>query len=350
MSRSAGPVRLSLMFLLPFLIALIIFLFLLITWEKEKIDEDQLSELKETARALFEQIMITRIWNAQHGGVYVEVTPDTPPNPYLDIPDRDIVSVAGKKYTKINPAYMTRQLSEIANQRHGYKFHIVSLKPVNPYNVPDEWERNTLKTFERGISSESVTVFRGYDGSRVFKYLVPLRIEEPCLKCHSKHGYSYGDIKGGIDISIPMEKSDLIHSMKLRRTVISLLIVGAVSIVFVTAITLYLSRRLSLEIERNIEREKLAAIVELAGATAHEMRQPMTVVYNLVALLREKFKDNEPVTKEEMDIFDDQCERMNNIIQKMLNITSYKTKDYIKGKKIIDLDESSMTEDPDEKA
>ncbi len=173
MSRSAGPVRLSLMFLLPFLIALIIFLFLLITWEKEKIDEDQLSELKETARAFFEQIMITRIWNAQHGGVYVEVTPDTPPNPYLDIPDRDIVSVAGKKYTKINPAYMTRQLSEIANQRHGYKFHIVSLKPVNPYNVPDEWERNTLKTFERGISSESVTVFRGYDGSRVFKYLVP---------------------------------------------------------------------------------------------------------------------------------------------------------------------------------
>ncbi len=349
-SRSAGPVRVTLMFLLPFLFALTIFLSLLIAWEKKKMDEDQLSELKETARAFFEQIMITRIWNAQHGGVYVEVSAETPPNPYLEVPDRDIVSVNGKRYTKINPAYMTRQLSEIANQRHGYKFHIVSIRPVNPYNMPDGWEKNVLEEFEKGKSAEAATVFKEYDGSRFFRYLVPLKIEEPCLRCHAKHGYGYGDIKGGIGISIPMEKSDIIYSMKLRRMVISLLIIGSVSILFVAAITLYLSRRLSHEIEKNIEREKLAAIVELAGATAHEMRQPITVVHNLISLIDDKFKHNESITEDEIDIITNQCARMNNIIKKMLNITSYRTKDYIKGKKIIDLDESSMTEDPDEKA
>jgi hypothetical protein len=48
--------------------------------------------LTEVAKGFYEQILITRMWNARHGGVYVEITPATLPNPYLDVPDRDIVS------------------------------------------------------------------------------------------------------------------------------------------------------------------------------------------------------------------------------------------------------------------
>ncbi len=341
--KPESPFRLALTFLVPFVIILSILFFSLILWGQKESVKEQAHKLKETAGAFFDQVMVTRLWNAQHGGVYVEISPETPPNPYLEDPRRDIVSVDGRRYTKINPAYMTRQLSEITMQRQGYKFRIISLKPVNPYNIPDEWERNALKEFEKGAIVETAGISE-QDGSRVFKYIAPLKIEEPCLKCHAKHGYSYGDIKGGISISIPMERYDYIRSINLRKNVISLLAVAAVSTIFVAGITFIVSKRLSSAIERDIERKKLAAIIELAGATAHEMRQPMTVVHNLICLFKEKFERREPITEEEMNIINNQCDRMNNIIRKMLNITDYKTKDYVKGKKIIDLDESSKTE------
>lgn len=345
-NKPKSPCRLTVTFLVPFVIILSILFFSLVLWVQSERRKEQINELKETAGAFFDQIMVARLWNAQHGGVYVEISPDTPPNPYLEDPRRDIISVDGRRYTKINPAYMTRQLSEITMKRQGYKFRIISLRPVNPYNIPDEWERNALKEFEKGAILETAAISE-QDGSRVFKYIAPLKIEEPCLKCHAKHGYSYGDIKGGISISIPMERYDYIRSAELRKTIISLLAIGLLSIVFVAAITVIVSKRLSSAIEKDIEREKLAAIIELAGATAHEMRQPMTIVHNLIGLFKEKFEHQEPLTEEEMGIITNQCERMNNIIRKMLTITDYKTKDYIKGKKIIDLDESSSTENPD---
>ena len=56
----------------------------------------------ESARALFKQIVIDRSWNAGHGGVYVPVTEDTQPNPYLEGPLRDITTLEGLTLTKIN--------------------------------------------------------------------------------------------------------------------------------------------------------------------------------------------------------------------------------------------------------
>ncbi len=340
--KSASPFRLTLFFLIPSLIALTAIFLSLIAWESKKIGEDEISELKEVSRAFFEQIMVSRTWNAGHGGVYVEVTPDTPPNPYLgNDPHRDMVSTDGRRYTKINPAYMTRQLSEIANKTHGYKFHIVSLTPINLYNAPDAWEKNALEEFEKGKAAEAVTVYKERDGKRAFKYIAPIKIEDPCLKCHAGKGFRHGAIRGGVSIIIPMVQYDRIQSMKIRRTVISILAVGAVSFLFIAAITIYLSGRLSREIEKNIEQKKLAAAVELAGATAHELRQPMTVIQNLVTLFSEKLKNREPLAEEEMNIIVDQTKKMNDVIKKMLNITSYKTKDYLRGKKIVDIDGSS---------
>ena len=43
----------------------------------------------EGARNMFRMVVLTRNWNASHGGVYVPVTPKTQPNPYLQHPRRD---------------------------------------------------------------------------------------------------------------------------------------------------------------------------------------------------------------------------------------------------------------------
>ena len=76
------------------------------------------------ARTMFEHTVLTRRWNAQHGGVYVLVTAGTQPNPYLKVPERDVVTTKGTPLTKINPAYMTHQVSELARETEGVQFHI----------------------------------------------------------------------------------------------------------------------------------------------------------------------------------------------------------------------------------
>lgn len=59
-----------------------------------------------------EKDMLYRRWNTMHGGVYAEVTDETPPNPYLEgvVSERDIKTPSGRELTLINPAYMMRQL------------------------------------------------------------------------------------------------------------------------------------------------------------------------------------------------------------------------------------------------
>jgi len=155
----------------------------------------------QTARAFFNQIVIDREWNARHGGVYVPVTPETQPNSYLIDPLRDIESKQGMKLTKINPAFMTRQIAEIAARQHGVRFHITSLKPIRPGNKPADWESDWLKDFEKGVREQG-GFFK--DGTNVsFRYMAPLVTNTSCLKCHAEQGYKKGDIRGGISVVLP---------------------------------------------------------------------------------------------------------------------------------------------------
>lgn len=167
------------------------------------------AELQNRARAHFENIVLTRRWNAGYGGIFVEKKPGVESNPYLENPD--ITTVDGKVYTKKNPALMTREISEIAEKSDtAYRFHITSLTPLNPHNQPDEFERESLKKFETGARE---TIMRVLEGDRTFyRYMAPLVTEESCLQCHGKQGYRVGDIRGGI--SVQFDISDIEKSEK----------------------------------------------------------------------------------------------------------------------------------------
>ncbi|MEI6705409.1 MAG: DUF3365 domain-containing protein, partial [Deltaproteobacteria bacterium] len=104
------------------------------------------------AQASFENDLIFRKWAAKHGGVYVPETAATPANPYLaHIPERDITTPSGKRLTLINPAYVTRQIFELAReQANAPQGHITSLNPIRPANAPDPWEVKALNALEKG--------------------------------------------------------------------------------------------------------------------------------------------------------------------------------------------------------
>jgi PAS domain S-box-containing protein len=88
--------------------------------------------------------------------------------------------------------------------------------------------------------------------------------------------------------------------------------------------------------QEKMHREKLQGVLEMAGATCHEMNQPLQ---NIFFMLDELLEEN-PESDTAQNIYK-QVERIKNITIKLENITIYETKDYIQGGKIIDIDKAS---------
>lgn len=74
----------------------------------------------------------------------------------------------------------------------------------------------------------------------------------------------------------------------------------------------------------------------MAGATCHELNQPLQIAFALIDGLMEKNTKNENIQKLEKQLYS-----MKHITENVSKITSYKTKDYISGQKIIDIEEAS---------
>jgi hypothetical protein len=343
---SRSPIKISLIFALPVIVVLIVLLLSLAYFDDKSHHQHLVQQLKETARAYFTQVLVTRRWNAEHGGVYVAVSERTQPNPYLaDDPDRDIVTVDGKKYTKLNPSYMTREMSEFAEKMGIYKFNLTSLMLINPKNAPDEWERKALISFEEG-TLEAYEIM-DMNGKEYFRYMAPLFVNKPCLKCHAKHGYELGDIKGGISVSIPADTQRSFHVALKSQNRKGLIIIGLFSSTVIFGIIWAFSRRLNRTIETELEAGKLKSAVQLAGAAAHELRQPMTIISGCSELLKDKIQEGEDV-RLETEIIISQCKRMDDIIVRMLNITQYRVKHYDDDTKIFDLQYQEPNQDEHE--
>lgn len=144
-----------------------------------------------------------RRWGTAHGGVYVPPTEQTPPNPYLDVPRRDVVTTDGQQLTLMNPAYMVREMQQRFSGEFGVKGHITSLVLTNPDNAPDAWEAEALRAFARG-ETEEVSAVAELDGKPHMRVIRVMRTEAGCLKCHGKLGYKIGDVRGGISASVDL--------------------------------------------------------------------------------------------------------------------------------------------------
>jgi diguanylate cyclase (GGDEF)-like protein len=172
-------------------------------WNIVQLKQSILSVARTSAKISYGKDILYRRWVSKQGGVYVPVSDMTPPNPYLKVPNRDVKTTNGLSLTLVNPAYMTRQVNELAAEMHDFQGHITSLNPIRPENRPDPWESEALKTFERG--TKEIGSIEMTSGKEYFRFMRPFVTEKACLKCHAAQGYKEGDIRGGISVSIPME-------------------------------------------------------------------------------------------------------------------------------------------------
>jgi len=197
----------------------------------DKLEQLYKQKTLQEAIAHFDNILVTRSWNAMYGGVFVKLKPGLKPNPYLE--NNSLKDEQGNILVKINPAWMTRQISALSNQKSHYHYKITSLKPVNPSNKADQFETEALNYFESHKNKKYYYRFSKNKAS--FDFMGALKTETECLVCHEKNGYKIGDIRGGIRVSIPthllQKEIQFIHQQGWRNRFY--IILSAIIILFV---------------------------------------------------------------------------------------------------------------------
>jgi hypothetical protein len=133
------------------------------------------------------------------------------------------------------PAQAVRVCAEVApsiaatHSHDGIQVRRVSLKLRNPANAPDAYEARKLNELallgEQGDMPEEIVAVVNEDGRPRLRYLRPISVMSPCLKCHGDRvkmdpeaadlirqrypddqatGYSVGDLRGAISVSVDL--------------------------------------------------------------------------------------------------------------------------------------------------
>ena len=143
------------------------------------------------------------------------------------------------------PAIAGNEIGKKFYNATGYRLKQVSSQYGDPENRPDKFEEKALAEFEH---DKSISEYRGVDeinSKKVLRYLIPLHVEEACLKCHSAKetmpgfmqgdyadnkavDYTFGNMRGAISVAVPIDRAEA----EIKGNLVHMTIVTTVGMVF----------------------------------------------------------------------------------------------------------------------
>ncbi len=239
-------------------------------------------QLLTQAQNLYTFVLDTRNWNAKHGGVYVRESDYGVPNKWLPEESRSIAMVDGTRFVLVNPAYMSRQLSE-DNNLPGAHFKITSVEPLRPENKADVWETNAFAINAKGQSE--VYSYETVSQGTYFRYLKPLYAQKSCLYCHKES--TEGNVLGGISISLNAQ--DIMQNVQKQNNNL-LLVYGFLAFAGTSSIGGFNFLRRRKE-QLKIDREKMKEC--FVANMSHDMRTPLSGILGMSHLLQQEMDLNQ---------------------------------------------------------
>ena len=249
-------------------------------WNRILLEDQALELARKEAIANFDKDQGFRLWGTRHGGVYVPVTKETPPSPYLShIPERDIETPSGRKLTLLNPAYMVRQLMEDYDELYGIRGKITGLVVLRPGNAPDAWEKQALHRLKDGAQEVMEIVEEG--GQKLLRMMRPMYMKPGCEKCHGHLGFKLGDFRGGVGVSVPLDsyfaaKKDAVWVSSTSHIMIWFLGLGAIGF-GARQVQGRILERDRAEKESRESQDKLAEILAIAPEAVITISPDMTI-------------------------------------------------------------------------
>lgn len=269
-------------------------------------NQEEKGFLIERSYTHFKDIVNSRAWNAKFGGVYVYKKDDIEPNPYLK--NNHIYDKDGALLVKINPAWMTRMLSEIKKDDE-YDFRITSLNPINPVNKPDKFENRGLTYLEENPEENYYSELNRVNSE--LKFIGKLPVTDACMKCHAEQGYKVGDIRGGISVTLDAKNYyELFDFMKNVEVFVILVAIMILIISYFMLLYIYRNeksvknRNLDLEEKikqrtKDLEAAKLKAETanrlksEFLSNVTHEIKTPLNTILSMSKLALEECNTQE---------------------------------------------------------
>jgi signal transduction histidine kinase len=233
-------------FFLCIVLIIIPILGIIFTWAGIQSGKQANSQVVNQARILSRQIILTRQWVTDCGGVFVNRQSQGAKDVvYLF---NDTLDTSRGSYQRFTPSMVTRMLSRYSTRQDLYRFRLAGLNPLNPENEPDGFEREALKLFRTKGMRETFR-FERSNGQQFIQYMVPLFMEKKCLKCHNRQEDSLNSIGGGLSVFLPVEK--ILSTTKKNH--LKLAVAGTV-LIFITILSLFfLTRRFVIKPLKKLE-------------------------------------------------------------------------------------------------
>ena len=219
---------------------------IIFTWTGIQNEKQSNNQVVNQARILSRQIILTRQWVTDSGGVFVDRQSQGAKD-VMYLFD-DTLQTSRGSFQRFTPSMVTRKLSQYSTRQDLYRFRLAGLNPLNPENEPDEFEREALNLFRTKGLKETFR-FEQSNGKHYFQYMVPLFMEKKCLKCHNRKEDSLNSIGGGLSVFLPVDKM-----LSTTRKNHQKLAVAGTALIFITILSLFvLMRRFVITPLKNLE-------------------------------------------------------------------------------------------------
>jgi signal transduction histidine kinase len=169
--------------------------------------------------------------------------------------------------------------------------------PWRPDGGPqDDFERQALHALRRHPEQPFARV-ESFQGRPALRYATADRMRTPCVSCHNTHPASpkttwqEGDVRGVVEVILPLESAVAQTRLDMRETVYLLLTMGVVGLVGLMLV-IDRVRRATADAQQQAAEARRADEVnrlksEFVRLVAHELRTPLTAITGYVALLIE---------------------------------------------------------------